>query len=147
MVFIRALQVFLIALAVGLCSGAQGDTLKDVGEARRLTDQVMAKVGHGDIEGGLQMLKPYLIVPAAEFDVMLGQMKMQLPAMLQRFGKSIGAEFIREDQAGSNLLRLVHIHRFERHAMRWSFYFYRGDSGWVLNTFKTDDDIRQFFPQ
>jgi hypothetical protein len=30
--------------------------------------------------------------------------------------------------------------------MRWSFYFYRGQNGWVLDTFKTDDDIRQLFP-
>ena len=31
--------------------------------------------------------------------------------------------------------------------MRWLFYFYRGENGWVLNTFKTDDDLRLLFPQ
>jgi hypothetical protein len=135
-----------VILSISLFSSAQADTLKDPGEARRLTDQVMAKVGQGDVENGLRILRPYLIIPPAEFDVMLGQMRMQLPAMSQRFGKSIGAEFIREDKIGGNLLRIVQIHRFERHVMRWSFYFYRGQDGWVLNTFKTDDDIRQLFP-
>jgi hypothetical protein len=143
--FIRTLQA-LVILSISLCANAQADTLKEPGEARRLTDQVMDKVGQGDVEGGLRILKPYLIIPPAEFDVMLGQIRMQLPAMSQRFGKSIGAEFIREDKIGDNLLRIVHIHRFERHAMRWSFYFYRGQNGWVLDTFKTDDDIRQLFP-
>jgi hypothetical protein len=111
-----------------------------------LTDRVMAKVGEGDIEYEIRLMKPFLIIPPAEFEVMLGQLKMQLPAMTQRFGRSIGHEFIREDKTGENLLRIVHIHRFEKHLMRWSFYFYRGKDGWVLNTFKTDDDIRQLFP-
>lgn len=72
---------------------------------------------------------------------------MQLPVMSQRFGKSNGYEFIREEKTGESLLRIIYIHRFEKHPMRWSFYFYRGKSGWVLDTFKTDDDIRQLFTQ
>lgn len=76
---------------------------------------------------------------------MLEQLKLQQPVMAQRFGKSIGHEFIREERVGENLLRIVQIHRFERHVMRWTFYFYRGSNGWILNTFRTDDDITQLF--
>lgn len=141
---IRRIQ--LAAVLFGVCSCAIADTLKSPLEARQLTDQVMARVGAGDIEGGLQLTKSFLIIPSSEFEVMLEQMKMQLPAISQRFGGSIGAEFIREEKFGENLLRIVQIHRFEKHAMRWSFYFYRGKDGWVLNTFKTDNDIPQMFP-
>lgn len=141
---VRQLQI--LVLLSGFCSGAFADTLKDPLAARQLTDQAMAKVGEGNVENGLQILKPYLIIPPAEFDVMLDKLRMQQPAISQRFGKSIGSEFIREDKTGENLLRIVQIQRFEKHVMRWSFYFYRGKNGWVLNTFKTDDDIRQLFP-
>jgi hypothetical protein len=140
-------QVQVLAVFLGVCCGAWADTLKSPVEARQLTDRVMAKVGEGDIENGIRLTKPFLIIPPAEFDAMLEQLKLQLPVMSQRFGKSIGAEFIREDKVGENLLRIIQVHRFEKHPMRWSFYFYRGKSGWVLNTFKTDDDIRQLFPQ
>jgi hypothetical protein len=142
--FIRNIQFF--ALLLSLCSCAFADTLKGPTEARQLTDRVMAKVGGGDIENGIRLTKPFLIIPSSEFEVMLEQLKLQMPAMSQRFGKSIGYEFIREDKVGENLLRIIHVHRFEKHAMRWSFYFYRGKDGWTLNTFKTDDDIRQLFP-
>jgi hypothetical protein len=136
----------MVVLLLALCSNSLADTLKGPVEARQLTDRIMAKVGDGDIESGIRLIKPFLIIPSAEFDVMLDQLKMQQPLMTQRFGKSIGYEFIREDKVGENLLRIIQIHRFEKHVMRWSFFFYRGKNGWVLNTFKTDDDIRQLFP-
>ncbi|WP_313704702.1 hypothetical protein [Massilia sp.] len=136
----------LFALLYLLCASAVAETLKDTAAARALTNQVMAKVGNGDLAGGVEVVRSFLIVPRAEFDVMIEQIKLQQPAMAQRFGRSIGHEFIREDKVGENLLRIVHIQRFEKHAMRWTFYFYRGNDGWVLNTFKSDDDIQLLFP-
>lgn len=144
MTFAPHLQVAVLML--GLCSGALADTLKSPIEARQLTDRVMIKVGMGDVENGVRLIKPYLIIPSSEFEAMIEQLKLQSPAILHRFGKSIGYEFIREDRVGENLLRIVQIQRFEKHVMRWNFYFYRGKNGWVLNTFKSDDDIRQIFP-
>lgn len=142
-----ASQIRILAMLLILGSSALADTLKSPAEARQLTDRIMTKVGKGDIESGIRLSKPFLAIPAAEFDALLEQLKTQQPAMAQRFGKSIGHEFIRQDKAGDNLLRIIQIHRFENHIMRWSFYFYRGKTGgWVLNTFKTDDDIRQLFP-
>lgn len=138
---------YVIVMAVGLFSCAFADTLKNTIEARQLTDRVMEKVGGGHVEAGLQLMKPFLIIPVAEFDVMVDRLKMQLPAMSQRFGQSIGHEFVREDKIGNNLLRIVQIHRFERHPMRWVFYFYQGGGGWVLNSFKTDDEISKLFPE
>lgn len=134
----------LVAISL-LSSSVLAETLKDTAAARALTDRIMTKVGTGDIVGGIQLSRPFLMVPKAEFDVMLDQLKMQQPMIAQRFGETIGYEFIREEKIGENLLRIVHIHRFDKHAMRWSFYFYRGGAGWVLNTFKTDDDIRLIF--
>lgn len=138
-------QFPLLALLWLLSSCALADGLKDTLEARKLTDRVMAKVGEGDVVGGIRLAQPYLIIPPAEFEVMIDQLRMQEPVMAQRFGKTIGHEFLREEKVGENLLRIVQLHRFDKHAMRWSFYFYRGSSGWVLNTFKTDDDVAQLF--
>lgn len=141
--FSALLKFFLLLI---LSAPVFADTLKDATEIRKLTDRVMSRVGAGDFEGGLRIMKPYLVIPEAEFEVVVEQMKTQAPSITRRFGKSIGQEFMREDKAGESLLRIVHIHRFEKHPMRWSFFFYRGKDGWVLNTFKFDDDIRALFP-
>jgi hypothetical protein len=120
-------------------------TLPDAKAVRALTDTVMAKVGSGDMEAGLRLLQPYIVIPAAEFESVVGQAKLQVPAMSQRFGKSVGSEFLREDRAGERLLRITQLNLFEQHATRWMFFFYRTPKGWVLNTFQFSDDIKAFF--
>lgn len=141
LIWFTAAALFLI-----LSSVTHADSLKSAAEARQLTDRVMTRLAAGDLEGGLRLAKPYLIIPEAEFEAMLGQAKLQRPAMSQRFGKSIGREFLREDKVGESFLRIVQIQKFEKHATRWTFIFYRGSEGWVLNTFHFDDNVRALFP-
>jgi hypothetical protein len=114
-------------------------------ELRKATDQVMTQIGSGNFDGGFKLLKPRTIIPEAEFDAAVGQAKLQVSAMSQRFGASLGYEFIRDDRAGENLVRTIYIHRFERHATRWVFYGYRGKTGWVVDSFFFDDKIQAVF--
>jgi len=142
--FIRALLFALLAIAT---TGAHSfETVASPKAARDLTDQIMAKVGTKDLDAAIKLMKPYTIVPEAEIDASLGQFKLQQSMIAQRFGASLGTEFVREEKVGESLLRLTHIHRFEKHAMRWTFYFYRSSKGWVLNTFRFDDNIVALFP-
>jgi hypothetical protein len=75
----------------------------------------------------------------------LEQAKLHLPVLQGRFGKSLGSEFIRERTIGRSLLQIVHIQKFEKHALRWQFIFYSPDKKWVLNTFNFDDKINLLF--
>ena len=86
-------------------------------------------------------MKSYTVVPAAEYDAMIGQAELRQPMMLARFGKSIGYELIRNDAVGKSLVHVVYLQRFERHATVWRFIFYRTNAGWTLNSFKYVDDI------
>lgn len=129
--------LFAIALCSGLPLRAQG--LPSIEDVRKLTDQVMNQVATGDFEGGLKAFKPQTIIPSAEFDAMVVQATTQYPLATSRFGQSIGQEFILEDRIGQSLARLIYIQRFEKHAMRWMFYLYKGSNGWVINTFRFDD--------
>lgn len=90
--FARLLKALLLVYL--LSSNAMADTLKGPEEARALVERVMAKGGAGDSAGGIEMIRPFLIIPTAEFDVMFEQLKLQTPVIAQRFGKSIGHEFI-----------------------------------------------------
>jgi hypothetical protein len=120
-------------------------TLDSKEAARKLTDQVMAKVVSGDFHGGLMLMKPYIIIPESEFNAMLEQAKSQLPAIQGRFGKTVGSEFISEKMVGRSLLQIVQLQKFERHIMRWRFIFYNPAGKWVLNTFNFDDEIHSLF--
>lgn len=114
-------------------------------ELRKVADQIMEQVGKGNVAEGFKLMKLRTIIPAAEFDAMVGQATLQLPVITQRFGGSLGYEFLREDKLGENLSRYTYIHRFDRHAMRWIFYNYRGKDGWVINSFRFDDQLPSLF--
>lgn len=141
MKLIAAIAILLIA------STASAATLESKDAARKLTDQVMNKVASGDIEGGLLLTKPYVIIPDSEFNVMLEQTKLQLPVMEGRFGKTVGSEFLKEKAIGKSLLQIVQIQKFQKHIMRWNFTFYSPNGKWILNTFTFDDNIQALFEE
>lgn len=142
MALARVLLITLVLLSNSV-SRAQG--LGSIEDVRKLTDRVMAQVAGGDLEGGLKAFKSQTIIPSAEFDATLGQATTQYPMATARFGKSVGQEFIRDDRIGQSLARLIYIQRFEKHAIRWMFYLYKGPSGWVINTFRFDDRWPELF--
>ena len=141
----KSLLVFIALLAINQLSIAQG--LPSIQDIRAITDKAMEKVSSGNIEDGLNSFKEYTIVPTAEFDALVGQSKNQWPLLVGRFGKSVDYEFIEQREVGNYLASLVYIHRFEKHAMRWMFYLYRGKNGWVINTFRFDDQWPQLLDQ
>jgi hypothetical protein len=137
--------IFIFISCLVFCNSSKADSLKTQVEARQLTDKIMAKITTGELDAGLDMMKPYLVIPEAEFEAIRGQTKLQLPMINQRFGKTLGSEFISEEKVGESALKIVHIHRLAKHPMRWIFYFYKGQEGWVLNTFRYDDNIHGLF--
>lgn len=126
---------------------AHASELASTEEAKLLVKNVMTLVGNGDTNKGLQLLKPFLIIPESEFDVMLNNLKLQQPMIDQRFGKTVGVENMGEKIVGNSFMRIAYAQKFEKHAMRWNFYFYKPKSGWVLNTFNTDDKLQLLFSE
>lgn len=139
-------RVLVAATIMLLVMPAIAEPVATATDIRKITDQIMTQVGAGNLESGLKLMKPLTVIPEAEFDAMVGQAKLQLPVMSQRFGGSLGYEFIREDRAGESLIRYTYAQRFDKHAMRWIFYVYHGKGGWVINSFQFDDKLPAFFP-
>jgi len=135
-----------MAILLVVSVGAIAQPLATLTDLRKVTDQIMEQVGKGKLETGLKLLKPRTVVPEAEFSVMLSKAMLEVPPLTQRFGEPIGFEFIREDHVGENLIRYTYIHRYEKHAMRWLFFAYHGSNGWLINTFRFDDQFQLLFP-
>jgi len=135
--------VFVLALVLSPLSHA--DVLKDKDAAKKLVKAVMEYVAKGQVTEGLTLTKPYLIIPDHEFDGVLNSLKMQAPMIEQRFGKTIGIEFVATEEVGDSLMLVMYTQKFEKHLMRWKLYFYKPSDAWVLNTFNTDDKIQLMF--
>ena len=126
-------------------SNAIADTLSSKNDAKELASRVMIEIGKGNMESGINLTKPYLIVPEHEYLALVDQMKMQEPVIAQRFGKTISVEIAAIEEVGESLMLVMYLQKFDKHVLRWKFYFYKPRSGWVLNTFTFDDQIRSMF--
>jgi hypothetical protein len=120
-------------------------TLDSEEAASKLVEQIMTKVGAGDLEGGLLLAKPYLVMPEAEANVLIEQAKLQLPVLQGRFGKTLGAEFVAEKTLGKSLYAVFYLQKFEKHAMRWRFVFYNASGKWMIDAINFDDKIQLLF--
>jgi len=139
------MRVFALVAMMIFAGASAGAELPSPDAAEQLATQVMKQVATGDLRGGLEIAKPYTIVPSSEFESMVGQAELQMPVMLSRFGKSIGYELIRTDTVGDSLIQIVALQKFEKHPTVWRFIFYRGQSGWLLDSFKFVDDPSSAF--
>ena len=134
------MKQLMIILVAGFGLGtAHAATLQTDADVRAFADRVMAQVAKADLPGAFAEMKPYTIVPPAEFDAAALQSKSQRDMVGTRFGATIGYEFIGEKRSGQSLLKLTYIEKTEHHALPWIFYFYRAPNGWVLNSFNWHD--------
>lgn len=136
--------LFILSLVLASAT-ALADTLPSKAKAKELAKSVMAEISKGNMEAGVQLTKPYLVVPEHEFLALIEQMKMQQPTINQRFGKTISVEVAAIEEVGESLMLVLYLQKFDRHVLRWKFYFYKPRNEWVLNTFTFDDQIHSLF--
>ncbi len=131
-------------LVAGASSPSHAASVASTREAKRLTASVLDKVVAGDFEGGLRLLEPYVVVTKAEFDALLKQVSERMPAF-EQLGASLGSELIDDGRLGDSVYRIRYLQKFERHALSWTFIFYRPEAGWVLNEFWFDIRLQNLF--
>ena len=121
------------------------DGLASVSDARAVADKAAAKFGNEEFESGYEGLKPYWPLPLVEIDNLTNQTKTQWPLVQQRFGKSLGTEFVKEESAGDSFVRFTYLQKFEKHAIRWLFTFYKPKEEWLINGVTFDDQVSLLF--
>lgn len=120
-------------------------TLASAAEARKVAEQTMALVRQEKFAEAYGTVKPFWPLPAIEIDGLANQMNTQWPMIQQRFGKSLATEFVNERTIGESFIRYTYLQKFERHAVRWTFVFYKPKEGWLVNSVSWDDGVSQLF--
>jgi hypothetical protein len=138
--FFLALLLFLLTLSLG------AQTLIQTDDAKKLTDNVMSQLSAQKFNDGLDMLKPFSLLSAADIGTIESTLNAQLPKITPSYGKIVGTEFIAQRQVGTSLLDLKYLLKFERRALVWTFDFYNNGSGWSLLTLNYSDRLQDLFP-
>lgn len=139
-----ALAALLLVVAL-TAAGQDAPPLTTTADARKLADKAVALFQQGKFAEAYGALKPYWPLAAVEIDSLANQTETQWPVVRQRFGASIGSEFISEKKVGNSFVQFIYIQKFERHALRWLFTFYKPTDRWIVNGASFDDTISAMF--
>jgi hypothetical protein len=120
-------------------------TLASAAETRKLTEHAMGLVKQEKFAEAYASVKPFWPLPAIEIDGMANQMNTQWPMVQQRFGKSLDTEFVNQQKVGESFIRYTYLQKFERHAIRWTFVFYKPKDQWIVNAVSWDDGVNELF--
>ncbi|WP_211831133.1 hypothetical protein [Kistimonas asteriae] len=110
-----------------------------------LVETVMKDVGKGNLKDGMERLKPYVLFPVTEMNAQVSQVERQMPLVLQRYGKPVGFDLIKVEEAGNSLIQYAYLQKFEKHALVWRFIFYQSNGQWMLNHWSFDDKVKMLF--
>jgi hypothetical protein len=127
---------------VALPGFALGESFANLAEARKVSDLAVSLFREEKIVEGYGILKPYWPLPPVEIDNLANQTNMQWPMVRQRFGAAVGTEFVRERKVGESIAEYVYLQKFQHHAIRWVFIFYKPQDRWFMNSVSFDDNIR-----
>ena len=129
----------LLVLSFGACAV---ERLKTEADARALGDRMMQVAMTQSPDAAFSLLKPYWPMDQAEIDGLASNAKLQWQMIESRFGKPLGFELVSTERIGTSFVRFVYLQRFEKHALRWEYTFYRPtNEGWLANSFKFNDEL------
>jgi type II secretory pathway pseudopilin PulG len=144
----RLIALMLGAVLVTLVYAVQEAQLRAEEDAISVADAMMERIVTGDYHAAFEHMRSYWpAVAASELDNLLNSTVVQRTQLETRFGESLDYEFIRSRRAGDSLLQLIYIEKTERHALRWTFRFYKPHDSWLLNNIGWSDDISELFDE
>lgn len=121
------------------------ETLRSESETRALSDRLMDLAMKEPPDTVFAQLKPYWPLDPSEIDGMASVTKLKWQLVETRYGKPLAYELVSVERIGESFVRYIYLQKFENHALRWSFGFYRPLDGWVTNSFRFDDQIELLY--
>lgn len=105
-------------------------------DAISLAENAMKKIVVDDVEGALELLRPYSSVEWGEFNALAKSVADTYRTRPGGFGDSLGYTLLSTESVGDTLLRISFLQKFKRRPLQWDFYFYKPEQDWLIWTFQ-----------
>ena len=133
--------VLCIALSLlGFSSFAQL-FIKEEAELLDHSEEVMKYFTNSQFTDAFELLGAYWPLPENEISSLELQTVKQFNMVSDRFGNIVDYKFIEKQQVEGILTRHIYVIKMERHLIRAIFTYYNNGEGWLVNSFKWDDNI------
>jgi hypothetical protein len=133
------ITVFFIQSTLGQSAMNSKDELSKHSEA------VMKLLKESQFQKAFIELKKHWPLPENEMIQLQSQMIKQFNLVADRFGDIIEYDFIRDEIIKDYVVKKIYVLKFDKHMIRILFTYYKNNDGWILNTFKYDDEFEELF--
>ncbi|MHC5074889.1 MAG: hypothetical protein ACYTFM_00465 [Planctomycetota bacterium] len=125
----------IIVLGLLFCSAF----LKSKTDFEVQIDQFLSRIINGEIDKAYdELLIGTMLAERAEA---IGVQKQQTSQLFDTYGRLLEKEFVKKQQYGKSLIRLVYILKCEKMPLVWEFYYYKTEGKWQLISLKLRDDL------
>ena len=124
---------------------AQKKYMKDINETKELSKNIVSLFNDNKISESFDQLTLYWSIPQNEIESIEEKSIKYLNIIGQRFGKSLGIIKIKNETISDIAIRETYLIRYDNHAIRLIFTYYKNNNGWVVNAFKWDDSFSKEF--
>jgi len=131
--------------SLSLAGRAQDKTLKDQDALKDLSKKATELFAHGEIVKAIEALRPYWPLPKNEIDNVEEKSLTAMNLVTERFGKFIGTLKIKEQKIADIAFKEKYLIRLNNTAIRLTFIYYKSNDGWIVNSFKWDDNFIEEF--
>lgn len=131
---VKVVVVMVVVLGLVLC----GVAVPKQSDCQKKAEMFLAGMLKGEIDKSYDEILPKWLKEAKPQEVQAS--KSQTKATLDTQGKLLDYEFIKQQQYGDCIVRLVYVLKSERVPFTWEFYFYKTSSDWSLVNIKLSQE-------
>ena len=122
----KILILSVVTATLMLCIGA----VTKRASYKNIVESFMAGILRGEVDQSCDEI--FLNSPIRESSEKVNLIKGQIKSGIGLYGKQLDYEFIKEQEYGNSIVRLVYISKAEKLPLTWEFYFYKASSDWKL---------------
>jgi hypothetical protein len=124
---------------------AQQKFLKTADEARALSKKSVELFQQSKVGESFDAIKTYWPLPDNEIDMLSGKTLSSMNLIGTRFGKIDNFVKVKEETITDTAIRETYLLKYEFHALRFVYTYYKSSKGWILNGFSWDDKYTEEF--
>ena len=139
------MRILLLVFILLISHSVKAEGLKQLSDTKALSDKIMQNFVKEEFKNGIGNAKKYWPLPEVELDSLTNTINNQWVIVRQRYGRTTGSEFVKQEKIGKSFIRYFYLHKFDNHAIYWKFVYYKPKNEWIINEISFRDEIDFMF--
>jgi hypothetical protein len=141
----RKQLIIIIALSLSVFTYSQDKLFLSKNDVEKFSEEMSVLFSKNKASEAFNEMKFYWPLPETELDLIKEKSIKGLNIMEDRFGKSIDISKIKHTNLKDVFIKDVYFIRYKATVLRFVYTYYKNDEGWLLNSFKFDENFEEEF--